>query len=478
MRVSAEIKGMEGIEQAFAFMATEINKTTRLQAGLISGEVLDADADDLVLFVKSEDEASATVALNLFEEKISSVSAAKDAGKAGKATPATFEEGNAELPSNLAVISVPGPYAALQTIRALQMGLNVQLFSNNVTIEEEITIKDLANEKGLLVMGPDSGTSIISGIPICFANKVRSGSIGVVGASGTGLQEFTTLLDAAGCGITHAIGTGGRDLSDAVAGRTALAALNLLAEHVGTDILAVISKPPAKSSADRVIEAIKKIGKPAVLAFLGQKSEKLSDNLYIAGTIEEAAAKAAAICKSFDAEKATVLFPREPLDPSLLDEVKKLTSEQKQVKGLYTGGTLASEARFILTGCVHSVIDLGDDEYTRGSVHPMIDPSNRKDHILGVFEDPATAVLLCDVVIGFGSHKDPAGQLAKDIEEARRKTDTHVIAIASVTGTDADPQNRSEQVKKLEDAGIWVFPSNQYAAEVSAQIAQIIRKGV
>jgi FdrA protein len=477
MRVSAEVKEMEGVKQAFAFMATEINKKTRMQAGLISDEVMAAGADDLILLVKSENEALATVALDAFETKISAANTAKDTGKAGRIAPATFEEGYAELPANLAVISVPGPYAALQTMRALQTGMNVQLFSDNVTIEEEIAIKDLAKEKNLLVMGPDCGTSIISGIPICFANKVRSGNIGVVGASGTGLQEFTVLLDAAGCGITHAIGTGGRDLSEAVAGRTALAALELLADDAGTDIIAVISKPPAKSAADKIIEAIRRIGKPAVLAFLGQKSEKLSDELYVAGTVEEAAAKAVALCRSQNAEKASVLYVREPLDSALLGEIKKLTGEQKQVKGLYTGGTLASEAKFVLKDCDHSVIDLGGDEYTRGSVHPMIDPSNRTEHIFNAFADPRTAVLLCDTVIGFGSHKDPAGLLAKAIEDARKKTGTHVIAIASVTGTDADPQNRSEQVKKLETAGVWVFPSNQYAAEAAAQIAQIIRKG-
>ncbi|OQB23835.1 MAG: Succinyl-CoA ligase (ADP-forming) subunit alpha [Firmicutes bacterium ADurb.Bin182] len=365
MRVSAQIKEMEGVEQAFAFMATEINKKTRMQAGLISDEIMAAGADDLVLIVKGENEKLAAAALEAFEVNISSANAAKDTEKTGKIAPATFEEGYTELTANLAVISVPGPYAALQAMRALQAGMNVQLFSDNVSIEEEIAIKDLAKEKDLLVMGPDCGTSIISGVPICFANKVRGGNIGVVGASGTGLQEFTVLLDAAGCGISHAIGTGGRDLSEIVAGRTALDALELLAGDSCTDIIAVVSKPPARSAADKIIEAIRKIGKPAVLAFLGQKSERLSDDIYIAGTVEEAAAKTVALFRSQDAGKASFLYARKPLDPALLDEIKKLTVKQKQVKGLYTGGTLASEARLVLKGCDHIVIDLGDDEYPR-----------------------------------------------------------------------------------------------------------------
>lgn len=473
MRVSAEIKKMDGIEQAFAFMATDINKKTRMQPGLMSEEVKAAGADDLVLLVQSEDALIAKAALDAFEAKISSYAAAKESSD--RHIPATFEEAFAELPANLAIISVPGPYAAAQAMYALQLGMNVHLFSNNVTLEEEIAIKDFANERGLLVMGPDCGTSIIAGTPLCFANKVRSGNIGIVGASGTGVQELTVLLDAAGCGITHAIGTGGRDLSEAVDGRTALCALRLLSDDSATEIIAVISKPPAKSAGDKVIEAVRKAGKPAVLAYLGQKSQKLSDNLYISGTIEEAAAKIAAMCKKQNPETANVLYKRKPLDADLLSKIDELSSQQKRVCGLYTGGSLASEAAFILKGCCCKVLDLGDDEWTRGRVHPMIDPSSRAEQLLNAFSDPDIAVVLCDVVIGVGSHQDPAGLLAQDVLSAQKKTGAHVIVIASVTGTDADPQNRSKQVKKLKAAGIHVYPTNQYAAEVAAQISMKVR---
>jgi FdrA protein len=298
-----------------------------------------------------------------------------------------------------------------------------------------------------------------------------------VGASGTGLQEYTTLLDAAGYGITHAIGTGGRDLSEAVAGRTSLAAIDLLADDPKTEIIAIVSKPPSEIAEKKVIAAVKKAGKPAVLAFLGRKSAKLSPTLYIAATIEEAVAKTVALCRSQDPSNDVVLYAREPMQPPLLKEIEKLSNTQRIIKGLYTGGTLASETKFILKEYDHTVIDLGDDEYTRGSLHPMIDPSNRTEHVLEAFSDPKTAVLICDVVIGFGSHMDPAGMLSRDIVSARKKTGANVIVIASVTGTDADPQSRQEQVKKLEEVGIWVYPTNQYAAEVSAQIAKIIQKG-
>ena len=64
-------------------------------------------------------------------------------------------------------------------------------------------------------MGPDCGTAIINGVPLCFANVVRRGDIGIVGASGTGTQEVTVIIDKMGGGVSQVIGTGGRDLKSA-----------------------------------------------------------------------------------------------------------------------------------------------------------------------------------------------------------------------------------------------------------------------
>ena len=472
MRVSAEVKETPGIKQAFAFMATEINKKTRMQAHLMSDEVKQAKADDLVLLVECDDNELGKKILDEFEVKITSSVQAKGDNDEDEALPATFEQGAAQLDANLAVISIPGPYAAVQTMLALRNGMNVHLFSDNVSIEEEIEIKDYAKERGLIVMGPDCGTSIISGVPICFANVVSTGNVGVIGASGTGLQEFTVLLDKAGCGITHAIGVGGRDLSEEVAGRTTLSALELLINDESTKIIAIVSKPPAQLAGEKIIEAVKKSGKPAVLAFLGAQPYKVSDSTYIVGTIEEAAAKTVAIVRGQNPDNATVLYERKLLSDKIKAEMGKLSAQAKQVKGLFTGGTLASEAKYILKNVSSSIIDLGDDEYTRGSLHPMIDPSNRSQHVSTAFSDPTTAVLLCDVVIGYGSHQDPAGMLAEDVKKAREESNSNVIVIASVTGTDKDPQNMLGQVKTLEDAGIFVLPSNQYAAEVAAEIVK------
>jgi FdrA protein len=298
---------------------------------------------------------------------------------------------------------------------------------------------------------------------------VKSGKVGIIGASGTGTQELTVLLDSAGCGITHAIGTGGRDLSAEVAGRTAFAALELLAKDAPTEIIAIISKPPSKEVADRITEAVKKTGKPCVLAFLGASAAKISDRIFIAGTIEEAAAKIGALCKGNNPDSFNIIYDRKPFGYHGLDKFKP---SQKAVRGLYTGGTLASEAQTVLAGAQAQVIDLGDDEYTKGALHPMIDPANRSSHIHEAYADDKVAVILCDVVLGYGSHNDPAGVLAKDVKSAKEKTNAHKIVIACVVGSDADPQGKAAQIKALEEAGIFVFPSNQYAAEIAAKLAK------
>ena len=243
--------------------------------------------------------------------------------------------------------------------------MNVMLFSDNISIEDEVVLKDYAKKRGLLVMGPDCGTAIINGVPLCFANVVKRGNVGIIGASGTGTQELTVQLDAVDCGISHAIGTGGRDLSEEVAGRTTLSALELLRTDENTEIIAIISKPPSPTVAELVVEAVKEIGKPSILAFLGAKSRRVAENVYVAGTIEEAVAKIAAFNKGESVEGCGVIYKRNEFDSSIIE---KLKATQKTVKGLFTGGTLASEAKYILKNVEAEIIDLGDDEFTRGAL--------------------------------------------------------------------------------------------------------------
>ena len=452
MRISSDIQSIDGITQAFAFMGTEINKSTRIPAGALTGEAAAAGPDDLIIMIECDDATTASDVLSKFDEMIASSSpVSSGSGLTTTRPPMTLDEAVTEAPeANIAIISVPGQYAAAQAMRALQLGLNVHLFSDNVTLEDELRLKEFAVKKGLLLMGPDCGTAIIQGTPLCFANEVRKGEIGIIAASGTGAQEVSCIIDALGGGISHIIGVGGRDLSQDIGGIMTLHAIQLMAHDPSTKVIAIVSKPPAKAVADKVLAAIKAAGKPTVLIFMGFKS----DEPVYAKTLEEGAAKAVALLKG---EHTTgVAFPRKPVLSC------PLFPGQTIIRGLYTGGTLASEAEYILaengiSSC--EVIDLGGDEYTRGALHPMIDPTNRSAMAAKAAEDPATAVILCDVVIGHGSHHNPAGELAKAVEGSK----TYVFA--SVTGTDADPQNKSQQERILRDAGIIVFPSNQSAVE-------------
>jgi hypothetical protein len=293
---------------------------------------------------------------------------------------------------------------------------------------------------------------------------MRRGGVGIVGASGTGTQEVSCIIDALGEGVSHAIGVGGRDLSEEVGGIMALEAIKLLANDPETKVLAIISKPPAQAVAGKVRDAVKASGKPAVLIFMGHRAEAdgdraVTDGPQYAATLEEGAAKAVSLLRK--KEWAAKAFPREKI------ERRKFGAGQKHIRGLYTGGTLASEAKFILgeNGITDfSILDLGDDEYTRGAVHPMIDPGLRSMMAKDAAKDPTVAILLCDVVIGYGSHANPAGELAKAVSGSGK------CVLASVTGTDADPQNKSGQERILLEAGITVFPSNQYAAEAACKL--------
>jgi FdrA protein len=177
---------------------------------------------------------------------------------------------------NLALISVLGDYAAAEAIKALRPGLSVMLFSDNVSLAHEREIKTLAREKNLLVMGPDCGTAIINGMPLGFANVVRRGAIGVVAASGTGLQEVTCCIDQLGAGISQALGTGGHDLHESIGGISMLYGLDALSADPDTRVIVLISKPPAPAVAEKILARARAAGKPVVVNFLGARPEDMN----------------------------------------------------------------------------------------------------------------------------------------------------------------------------------------------------------
>ena len=437
LRLSRRLAALPGIEGAALMIGTPANKELLRDAGLLATDGERAGVNDFVIAVRAADEHAGRRALDSALELME----ATEGVPSGEFPHAKSVGGALDvLPrANLALISVPGDFAALEARRALGAGLHALVFSSGVPLDEERALKRLAKDKGLLLMGPDCGTALIAGTPIAFANAVPRGDIGIVSASGTGLQEVSCLIARMGAGVSHGIGVGGRDLDQQVGALGTFAAIDALEADPGTKTIVLISKPPAPRVADQVLTRLSQSRKRSVVCFLGLDQPGLAPTLRVA------------------AEIATG------------EKLPEESFEKRRIKGrvqaLYCGGTLCSEAEIIfrrlgLSG--HRFVDLGDDRYTRGRPHPMIDPEVRNEHVRRAAADPEVGVILVDVVLGYGSHPDPAGvllnnQLTKPL-------------VASVTGTEADPQVRSRQVAVLREAGVIVAPSNAHAAEWAAAL--------
>jgi len=528
MQAAKKAGVLAGVEDCAIVMATDENKSILESAGLFLDGFASAGETDVLIAVKASTPKAAEDALAGAESllKKSFVQAAGSARGAAAPAAATLEGAIKNLPgANLALISVAGRYAASAAREALDNGLNVMLFSDNVPLEAEIELKKLAHEKGLLVMGPDCGTAIINGAPLGFANVVNRGNVGIVAASGTGLQEASCLISNEGAGISQAIGTGGRDLKEAVGGITFLDAMKALAEDGNTKVLLLISKPPHPAVRRKIISAAAEIKKPVVAIFLGAEDSGLEEaGIFSASTLEEAALKAAALSSyharetetasglAHEAARFAMVFKgvtsrleKQKSETARLafDEARKLSPGQKYLRGLMSGGTFAYEAQLLLApliGQVHSnaplspklkladslraeknsVVDFGEDEFTVGRPHPMIDYSLRNRRIIAEAKDPSVAVLLLDVVLGWGANLRPAEELVPAITEAfsaARSAGRGLCIVASVTGTEADPQRRSSVAFALEKAGTIIMPSNASASLLAGHIIKLAGAG-
>lgn len=496
MLISKQLKKLEGLEAVSVMMGTPANRVILQEADLLNAEGESAGANDLILAFRAPEETDANEICQKIDEQMSQKVAADKTNDAPviRSSLKAYQD-NPDV--NLAVISVPGEYAALETCRALQHGKNVFLFSDNVSLEEEAELKKLAREKGLLVMGPDCGTAIINGVGIGFANRVRPGNVGLVAASGTGLQEVSCLLDAVGLGVSQAIGTGGRDLKEAIGAITMLQGLEYLLADPATETIILISKPPAPNVAEMIIGKVSSSAKKIILCFIGYEGEGPAKDVLVAKTLEEAALAAARV----NGIEPAIATAKEELSAWTKQAAGAFSPSQRYIRALYAGGTLCYEAMLVmgqvlgpiysntplvkelttsecvLDGC-HTAIDLGDDEFTKGRPHPMIDGSLRYEYITKVAADPTTAVLLLDVVIGFGASADPAEELVPVLKEAKAlaKAAGNTLAIvAYVCGTDGDEQNKSRQVAKLEAAGVFVTKTNAEAARLAS--ALVLQKG-
>lgn len=478
MQVSRAVAGTEGVTAAQVAMATDLNVEVLTGMGFVVPE--GAGPNDLVVAVRGESGDAVEAGLAAVDAELTALRAGSSGGGGmGQAPPArTVGSAARAADATLALISVPGRHAVTETYDAIAAGLSVMLFSDNVAVEDEIRLKDAAAEAGVLVMGPDCGTALVRGVALGFANVVRDGSVGLVAASGTGAQQVMCLLDAAGVGVSHCLGVGGRDLSAAVGGRSTRQALEALAEDPLTSSVIVVSKPPDEGVLAEIRSHADALGVQVHWAILGVGRPDLT------ASVESALA---ALGRSVPGWPAHVAQP-EPAG----------TSRGPALRGLFCGGTLADEAMIVAADLLadpirsniahddglrvdgharvdgHLVIDFGDDAMTEGRAHPMIDPSLRLERISAEAADPTCGVLLLDLVLGHGSHPDPAGELADAIRSGRvtaHGSGRALPVVVSLTGTDADPQGYARTADVLADAGASVFLSN--AAATRHAVAQL-----
>jgi FdrA protein len=422
MKVAADVRSRDGVVTCEAVMGTPAN---------LRALGIDADAGpaDVVIAVDGPDEA-----LDAAERALSA--ADEPAAEMRAALPRSL----AATEANVALISVPGEYAVLEAHRALTCGMHVFLFSDHVAVEDEVALKRRGAGRGLLVMGPECGTAMLGGVGLGFANEVRRGPVGIVAAAGTGAQEASVLLDRAGSGVSQIVGVGGRDLSANVGGIMFRQGMELLAADDGTDTLLLVSKPP-DPDAVRALGDVDVGGKRVVAAFVGWDGGDVPFEVH--PTLETGACAAAGADPPADGAHEL------PRGGDLL--------------GLFSGGSLAYEAQTIL-GPGHRILDLGEEEYTQGRPHPMVDLELRRRMLRE--DGPRAGCVLLDVVLGHGSHPDPAGELADTLEDLARERPV----IAHVCGTDADPQDARRQEATLREAGVVVAPTNAAAARLAKRV--------
>ena len=490
MRVAQRLLALPEVVNATLQMGNPANKEILQEAGLLAAAVKDAGPSDIMVVVQARTAAACAAAVAASQAELAGqAQTASDSAAAGQEDLAarTVGMGLARLSgANIAQISVPGAYAAAEALKAVKQGLNVFMFSDNVPLAQEVAIKREAARRGVLVMGPDCGTAIIAGVPLGFANNVRKGSIGLVAASGTGLQEVTTQIHRMGGGISHAIGTGGRDVYAEVGGATMLQGIALLAKDVSTRVIVVVSKPPAPEVTQKVMAALVAAGKPAVVVFLGSKMASPAQHIHVVHTLADCAARAVQIAGVRPAPYAVYPLPRKPV----------FASSQKFLRALYSGGTYASEAQILWAKAGlrvwsnvpvdkalalanprqasfgHTALDLGDDEFTVGRPHPMIDQAARIERLLKEAADPSVRVILLDVVIGWGAHADPARELAGAIVKAKAisaKGKRELAVVGFVCGTEKDPQVLAQQEAQLRTAGMVLAGNSANAAWLAGE---------
>ncbi|MEU7987634.1 FdrA family protein [Streptosporangium canum] len=468
MRVSQAVTGLPGVEVAVVAMATELNRGIAAELGF---DLPEAGPADLLIAIRSGGPAALEAAAAELDRLLAGLAGRTGGGTAAEHPPRTVRTAARGRAATLALVSVPGEHAFAEAMDAIEAGLSVMIFSDNVPVEQEVLLKRRAAERDVLVMGPDCGTAVIAGAGLGFANVLRPGPVGLVAASGTGAQQVSCLLDLAGVGVGHVLGVGGRDLSEEVGGLSTLRALEALDADPATELIVLISKTPAPEVARTVREAVAKLGTPVVTALLGPGQDDLT------AAAENALRALGVAVPTWRSWPAPALPPPDDRpraggrDTGGADAGRTGTDMEGAdgsgggtragtLRGVYSGGTLCAEARLIAgTG---EFTDFGDDAYTRGRAHPMIDPALRLEALAEV---PPGDVVLLDVVLGHGADPDPSARLAPGIAAAVARG---VPVVVALVGSEGDPQGLNAQAEAVRAAGAAVFTSNAQAARHAA----------
>jgi succinyl-CoA synthetase alpha subunit len=491
MGVNNRLSKAAGVQQTAVLMGSEKNKELLADIGVHDPQIDAASPNDLIVAVVAETEAVVDAVLGDLDQALQVL-----AEGAPVSTWRTFEDGLAQKPAaNLVVISIPGEYVTREARKAIEADLHTFIFSSNVTIEDELDLKRSAAQKNLLVMGPDCGTSILGGVGIGFANAVRKGTIGAIGASGTGLQEFTSQIHNSGLGISHAIGTGTNDVSDVIGGLTTFVALEALEDDPGTKVIAFVSKPPGKKTLAKLLGRLDQCPKPTICCFLGTDHlPEPNQTVKFARTVDEAVQWA--IYFEDDGPVVSKLTLKQEELAWIKSERGRWGPEQKYLRGIFAGGTFCYQSQQILQDAgltiysnapldsrfrlahpdqsrLHTLVDMGDEHYTLGKPHPMIDGTLRNQRIFTESRDPDVAILFLDFILGFNASSDPVGELLDAIIQAREAAaarGSHLTVVASICGTEDDLQDLNFQANMLKEQGVYVFHSNARAALFCAHL--------
>ena len=490
MQLQRALTELPGVLDAGVVMGTPANKELLAQNALLTDEVERAAPEDLILIVRAESAQAGSAALARVDDLLS----ARRSQNTDAYRPKSLATATRMIPeAEWVLVSVPGRYAAAVARDALDLGKSVFLYSDNVSLEDEISLKESAADKGLLVMGPDCGTARVEGIGLGFTNRVRQGRTGIVAASGTGLQAIMVGIHCLGGGVSQAFGTGGRDLSEEVQARSAKQALAVLKDDSQTEVIVIVSKPPSASVAQRLLSEAGACSKPVVVNFIGRQptegQEEGDSCIRFARTLDETAEMVVGLTKPADSIHSASYEPFSLQTDGAPLQTVPIPRPQSFLRALYSGGTLAYEALYLLQDSLpfvrsngplpggqpldnphrsqgHTVVDLGGDDFTVGRLHPMLDNELRVRRLLQEARDPETGLLLLDVVLGDGAHPDPASELAPAVEKAialAAEDGRPLPVVTVVIGTDEDPQGLGSQIEQLEAAGAFVFTRHDEA---------------